>query len=317
MNIVVASDQNYVPHLETLIVSIAENNINIAEIKITVLDSGILENSKEKILYYTSKYPNLRFNFFTISEDYIAARLGGKVSKDRSLATFARIFIPEILTGESRAFYFDVDGIVLDNLKDIYETVFNECAIAGVCDINPIQRHINVGLTKEQAYINAGMILWNLDYCREINFTQQCIDLVKERKGVVDAMDQGTINGVLGKQNLIKILPPKYNVFTALFQLNKKQIKKIYGLPSYYSDNEILEARTSPVFVHFTPNMTTRPWVKNCKHPLKNVYWKYREKTHNNKFQLEKDKRSLKLKLLGHLYRNHPSFYAFIFWEKK
>ncbi|MCQ2096645.1 MAG: glycosyltransferase family 8 protein [Fibrobacter sp.] len=317
MNIVVASDQNYVPHLETLIVSIAENNVDIDEIKITILDSGILENSKEKILCYASLYPNIEFTFFSISENYIASRLGGNVSKDRCLATFARIFIPEILTNERRAFYFDVDAIVQDNLKEVYEASLNEYAIAGVCDVNPIQRHINVGLTKEQTYINAGMILWNLDYCREINFTQQCIDFVKERKGIVDAMDQGTINGVLGKQNLIKILPPKYNVFTALFQLNKKQIKKIYGLPNYYSDNEILEARTSPVFVHFTPNMTTRPWVKNCKHPLKNVYWKYREKTHNNKFQLEKDKRRLKLKLLGFLYRNHSSFFAFILGAKQ
>ncbi len=316
MNIVVASDQNYVPHLETLIVSIAENNADVGEIKITVLDSGILEDSKENILRYSSKYPNLKFKIFPISENYIASRLGGDVSKDRSLATFARIFIPEILTEECRAFYFDVDAIVQGNLKEIYETILNEYAIAGVCDINPIQRHINVGLTKEQTYINAGMILWNLDYCREINFTQQCIDFVKERKGVVDAMDQGTINGVLGKQNLIKILPPKYNVFTALFQLNRNQIKKIYGLPSYYSDNEILESRTSPVFVHFTPNMTTRPWVENCKHPLKNIYWLYRSKTSYKKKILNKDKRCLKLKILGFCYRNCPSLYLTILKAK-
>lgn len=316
MNIVVASDQNYVPHLETLIVSIAENNADVGEIKITVLDSGILEDSKENILRYSSLYPNLNFKFFPISENYIASRLGGDVSKDRSLAAFARIFTPEILTKEDKAIYLDIDAIVVANLKNLYNTNISNYAIAGVRDINPIQRHKKVGLQKNDSYINSGMILWNLDYCREINFTQQCIDFVKERKGVVDAMDQGTINGVLGKQNLIKILPPKYNAFTALFQLNRNQIKKIYGLPSYYSDNEILEARTSPVFVHFTPNMTTRPWVENCKHPLKNVYWLYRSKTSYKKKILNKDKRCLKLKILGFCYRNCPSLYSTILKAK-
>ena len=90
------------------------------------------------------------------------------------------------------------------------------------------------------------MILWNLNICRQIDFVQKCKDFIKRRNGKIDAMDQGTINGVLGREQLIKVLHPKYNVFTSLFQLNSSQIKKIYGLSEYYSDKDIQEAIEHP-----------------------------------------------------------------------
>ena len=50
MNIVLASDNNYAPHLATLIVSICENNLNEI-ITIHVLDVGINKESKNRINY--------------------------------------------------------------------------------------------------------------------------------------------------------------------------------------------------------------------------------------------------------------------------
>lgn len=305
MNIVVASDQNYAPHLETLIVSIAENNKNIDLIKFYIFDGGIEKKTAESIRKFKDKYKNLEFIFYPMNENVISKMLGGSVGRDRSLSTYARIFIPNIIE-DDRALYLDVDGIVVGSLSEMYNLDISQYAIAGVRDTNPISRHRNVGLSDSDVYINAGMILWNLKKCREINFVKQCIDFVHDYNGNIDAMDQGTINGVLARQGLIKLIHPRFNVFTSLFQLTQKDILRIYNLQEYYSDDEIKDARKNPVFIHFTPNMTTRPWIKHCIHPMKKIYWDYRKLTDYGEYHLDKDKRKLKIRLLGFVYRNSP-----------
>lgn len=305
MNIVVASDENYVPHLETLLISIGESNSKVEKLNIHVFDAGISDESRYSINQYIYIYPNMKFEFHAMSKNVILEKIGEKVAKDRSLATFSRIFIPEILKDE-RALYFDVDAIVLKDLRELYQIDLEGFAVAGVSDSNPIVRHRNVGLSDDDVYINAGMILWNLEKCREINFVDQCRNFIRTYAGKIDAMDQGTINGVLGSKKLIKIIHPKYNVLTSMYQLKQNDIIKIYNLKHYYSDSELSEAVRHPVFVHFTPNMTTRPWEKNCKHPMKTEYWRFRSKTKFKEVKLDEDKRSFKLRILGWTYRNLP-----------
>lgn len=310
MNIVVASDDNYVIHLLTLLVSIGENNKQ-SNIDFHILDGGINLSSKNKINEILKIYKNIKVHYYEMTEKKLEEMLGGRIKKDRSLLTFARIFIPTLISGD-RAIYMDVDAIVKDNLYSLYSIELNGKAIGGVLDTNPITRHYNVGLSRDESYINAGMILFDLEKCREIEFTKLCLGFINQHNGEVDAMDQGTINGVLGAKGLIEVLDPKYNVLTSFFQLNNKKIKDIYGLPFYYTDDKINYACKNPVFVHFTPNMTTRPWVEHCKHPLKNEYWKYRKQV-DSSIVYEKDKRSRKLKFLGFIYRNFPSnVYVFL-----
>ena len=311
MTIVVASDENYVPHLVTLLVSIGENNREVEKIIVYILDGGIKSESKNIITKLERRYSNLVIHFIEMYEQQLLNMLGGCVDQDRSLSAYARIFVPEIVD-EDRALYFDVDAIVLEDLRELYNQDMKNCAIAGVMDTNPIKRHYNVGLKDEDTYINSGMILWNLNICRQIDFVQKCKDFIKRRNGKIDAMDQGTINGVLGREQLIKVLHPKYNVFTSLFQLNSSQIKKIYGLSEYYSDKDIQEAIEHPVFVHYTPNMTTRPWIEHCKHPLATKYWDYRNQTEFANQSLVTDNRSLKRRILGWFYRVNPSLYYIV-----
>ncbi len=304
MNIVVASDENYSIHMLTLLISIGENNNKVNAINVYIFDGGINNSTQTKIQNLSKKYSNMNFVFIEMTEEKIYSMLGESIKKDRSLLTFARIFIPQFVDGD-RALYLDVDAIVLGNLKSLYDLDLMGKAIAGVCDTNPLQRHLNVGLNKNDIYINAGMILFNLKKCREIDFTGMCLNFIKSKNGSIDAMDQGTINGVLGSKDMIQAVSPKYNVLTTLFQMNSNKIKIFYNLNNYYTDDEIDNAKRNPVFVHFTPNFTTRPWIKNCKHPLKDEYWKYRE-MYNSKKVLDEDKRSFKLKTIGFLFYHIP-----------
>lgn len=307
MNIVVASDQNYVVHLKTLIASIGENNIDIERIDIHILDGGISVESKQSISNMQQRYTNMRFHYYPMDDNVLREKLGD-ITGDRSLSAFARILIPEIISAD-KAFYFDVDAVVLSDLREFYGIDLEDYAIAGVMDANPISRHISVGLKVNDVYINTGVILWNLEKCRSICFSELCRKFIADHNYNVDAMDQGTINGVLGALGLIKIIHPKYNAYTSLFQLKRSDILRIYKLENYYSDSEINEAKNSPVFVHYTPNMTTRPWIKHCTHPLKDKYWEYRLMIEGGHKVLESDNRSIKMRILGAIYRKSPNIY--------
>ena len=300
IHIVVATDSNYLVHAGTLLQSIASNSegstlVHVLAFKLTDRDKECLNTISHLI----------QCVFYDVNDKTIEKRLfaGSQINGDRSLAAFSRLLIPELLPNDiSRCFYMDVDAVVLGNLNEIYSTNLDGYAIAGVLDTNPIKRHYAVGLDDQDNYINTGMILWNLDYCRSNNVVDRFARFITEHNGNVDAMDQGTINGVLSKE--IKVLHPRANVLTSFFQMNSNIIKEMYGVRTY-SDAEIAEAVTHPVFVHFTPNFVSRPWIKGCRHPLTHRYWQYRRMIDPNG-QAQTDCRSLKIKLLSSLFYALP-----------
>lgn len=300
IHIVVATDSNYLVHTGTLLQSIACNNARTAVVHVFAFN--LSDCDKENL---SAIFDMIQCVFYDVNDKTIEKRLfaGQQISGDRSLATYSRLLIPELLPDDiSRCFYMDVDAVVLDDLNEIYSTDLEGYAIAGVLDTNPIKRHYAVGLDDKDNYINAGMILWNLDYCRKNNVVDRFAEFIAEHNGNVDAMDQGTINGVLS--NKTKVLHPKANVLTSFFQMDSKIIREMYGVKTY-SDDEIAEATTNPVFVHFTPNFVSRPWIKRCRHPLAQRYWQYRRMIDPNGQPLP-DCRPLKMKLLSSLFYTLP-----------
>ena len=81
-----------------------------------------------------------------------------------------------------------------------------------------------------------------------------------------------------------------------------ESIKHYYGITNYYSQNDINEAKKNPVFVHFTPSFSKRPWVVGCKHPLKGIYKEYLLKTPFKNNGLQKDDRSFKIRFLEKIF---------------
>lgn len=303
-NVVVASDENYAAHMATLIASICSNNKD-SMIIMHVFDGGITPRTKKKIDEMKTIFSGLEIKYYEFSDAIIEKKLGGSIKKDRSLSTFSRVFIPEVLDSSiMKAVYFDVDAICMASLDELFDTEIGDKCIAGVQDCNFVRAKNAVGLNETDVYINAGMILWNLKACRAKRVVELLVKFVQDHNGNVVAMDQGTINGVLS--NDIYRLAPRWNALTPFFQMTLDEIKSFYEMESYYSEAELNEAVKNPGFVHFVPNFTTRPWMENCKHPLKEEYIKYRNMTPFNEYRLSEDNRSVKIKTMGKLFYRLP-----------
>ena len=300
LHIAFSSDNNYVAHLGVAIISLLENNRKLNIINIHVLDNNISFENKERLKEIVSNKASIYF--------YELSELLGKLDKQYnipktiSISAYARLFLSEILDKKiSKIIYADCDALFMDSLEKLWSIDISQNSVAGVLDHVGIQNKLKIGLKKDDYYINSGFLLINLEKWRETRALEKMLYFIESKNGNVTHHDQGVINACF--EDDILILPPHYNVMTSFFDFRDvESIKHYYGIANYYSQNDINEAKKNPVFVHFTPSFSKRPWVEGAKHPLKEKYVEYLMKTPFKTTILEKDNRPIKIKLLEKIF---------------
>lgn len=300
LHIAFSSDNNYVAHLGVAIISLLENNRKLNIINIHVLDNNISFENKERLKEIVSNKASIYF--------YELSELLGKLDKQYnipktiSISAYARLFLSDILDENiSKILYVDCDALFMDSLEKLWSIDISQNSVAGVLDHVGIQNKLKIGLKKDDYYINSGFLLINLEKWRKTNALKQMLYFIESKNGNVIHHDQGVINACF--EDDILILPPHYNVMTSFFDFRDvESIKHYYGIANYYSQNDINEAKKNPVFVHFTPSFSKRPWVVGCKHPLKGIYKEYLLKTPFKNNEQQKDNRPFKIRFLEKLF---------------
>lgn len=270
MNIVLCSDNNYAPLMGVSIYSILKENAKLTQnINFFILDSKISQVNKQKLNRLIKLFNS---NIFYIDTEKIHFFIEESISVPvKSISTYYRVFLCTLLPKDvDKLIYFDCDSLICNGLEELWNIDIEDFHIAGVVDVIPEQNKTLIGLKNTDYYFNAGMLLINLKRWREENLENKMIEFVNFYKGAVRYHDQGIINGVCTKK---KVLNPKFNVLTPFLTMNKKQIIHYHKLKNYYySDDEIKESKLHPVFIHFVPFLTDRPWVKGNLHPLRKKY---------------------------------------------
>lgn len=180
----------------------------------------------------------------------------------------------------------------------LYDLDLNGVSVAGVLDDVALKAKLNVGLKPDSPYINAGFLLINLKYWKVCNLQGKFIEFLHRHGGNVFHHDQGIINAVCNSS--MKILHPRYNMVSNFFS----QSHSSFTQKPFYSEYELSEGKLNPVFIHFTPGVVNRPWLKNCRHPKKDIYLKFRSKTISGIIPLPYDNRPFKLRFLSFLFFN-------------
>jgi len=295
MNIIFSSDNNYVPLLGVAIYSLFENNKEYLhksdpnKINVFIMDMDISKKSIATLNSIASCY-NSEITYLNTKEIHKYLQNTIKLNV-RSLATYYRLFLPSLLPKNiDKVIYMDCDSIINAPIHELWNINMEGYDIAGVLDLVAKEHKVNVGLTEKDPYVNAGMLVINLAKWRTDNMEQQMINFIKKHKGKVAYHDQGTINGVCLQK---KIIHPKYNAMTPIFVMTYRQILHYHSLTSYGSKKELIEAKENPIFVHFTPYLTDRPWVKGNFHPLRKLYKEVQSKTPWKGVQFDKPSKTL------------------------
>ena len=250
INVCVSTDDNYSKYAGVVIASILTNAEQSDDLHFYILDGGINAENKTKIESLKNIH-DCEINFVTIDKNLFEPYKKVKTHAHITIATYFRLKLASLLPQIKRIVYFDCDMVVNSSLRPLFEFDFEDKIIAGVTDI------ANAAHKKHDlSYINAGMIVMDLEKIRKQNIEDCFLQYTLENAEKITVGDQEIINDVM--KGKIKILPGEWNVQTSNFT----------NRSSY---------TTHPKVIHYVSKQ--KPWLWGSFNYFKNYYFKYLQNT--------------------------------------
>ncbi len=276
MTIVYVSDDNYAHLLGISLLSLYANNEEEPNICVYIIDDGIAQANKEKLIITAKRYGR-EVRFFNVNLP-ISINNMGKWPKN----IFFRLYFLSIFGDElkdNRVLYLDCDTVVADSISDLWNTDMEGKACAAVYECMGKKHKANCCLSDSLPYYNSGVLLMDAQKWKELDVekrVQKIIDLNVETK--MEYPDEGIINYLL-KDN-IKTLNPRYNLTTIKCVFSYKELKMYRKSKFMYYDIDYSEAKTRPCIIHYTNNfLVRRPWQNGMRyeHPMAKYFLKYKD----------------------------------------
>jgi lipopolysaccharide biosynthesis glycosyltransferase len=216
MDIGCASNQQYLPHMASMLCSLLENNPGHHKIHYLYTNIGT------KSLKTLSKFIKIKGSTLYTYQLETAEISHLKLDKHATLENYFRLFIPKVLPDSvKKCLYLDCDTIILDSIEELWDFDIQAYPLAAVEQLG-FDRHDELGLSKGSRYFNSGVMLLNLEKFRQEKISEKVIDFIDKYPEKIEYWDQDGLNFVLEGRCLF--LPEKWNVYhTFFFDSNLKE----------------------------------------------------------------------------------------------
>ncbi len=286
--VVLAADNNFAMPLAATIRSAIDNLAPDRKLRIYVLDGGIADDNKTRLL---RSWPERRYyiDWLRVNSSVLA---GLPISGHINVVSYFRLLIPHVLPMDvRRAIYLDADLIVCTDLGRLWDCDLagHLCLAAQDCaapyldssqvlanyrlcgsylgSVQPVPNFRELGLRPEAEYCNAGVMLIDLAAWRDANLSRQALVCLEQHRQHVIWWDQYALNVVLADR--WGRLDSRWN-----------QGSHVFIYPTWRQspfDRQTYERlRDDPYIVHFTSRV--KPWLA-CRHPYRGEFFKYVDRT--------------------------------------
>ena len=249
INVCLACDDRYAKYAGVVIASVLSNANTDDVLSIYILDGGISNKNKEKLLELL-KLRNFSINFITIDNGLFKDYTKVKTHSYISLPSYYRLKLASILPEVDKIIYLDCDVIVNTSLKELFNSDLKDNPIGGINDISKKK------VKKNPSYVNAGVLLMDLNKIRTEHWEEVFLNWTLENFDTITTGDQEILNETL--KGKITIIDASWNVQSSNFT----------NRSSYTS---------TPKIIHFTAKQ--KPWHFGSFSWHKKYYFKYLEKT--------------------------------------
>jgi len=267
INILCATDKNFVPYCGIMLTSLFENNKDEHIVVYLLVDDTVKEPEKSKYLLLAEQYKQ---SIQIIQVDASTFEKYPVYNKQWTNSIYYRLLAAELLPDSvDKIIYLDADIIVTRSIREMWEIDIKKYALGVVQDIWAPNQQVydRLGLENDKNYFNSGSMLLNLKYWREHDLSIKYMTYIKDNFEKLWFNDQDTLNGVLFDQKLM--LPVSYN-FQVLFLK-----KSLFNEMTDEQKKDIL-ATTNPLIMHYSAS--TKPWmIKYYKMPYLELWRKYRD----------------------------------------
>lgn len=280
MNVMYAMDDNYVEIAGVSMESLLDKNREVEELRLIIVTDGISNISRKKLRNTAEKYGR---EIIFIEKPDIRGLTGTSLTTLRwSDSAFSRLYADQILKEYpdiDKVLYLDCDTLVMDNLEALWNTDIREYVAAGVLECMGNWHKRIIGIKPSDNFFNSGVLLMNIDKWRNEHIAQKCTDYIRSRKGKIEYVDQGVVNGVLTRR--MKVLnSPRYNLTALSWDFSYEEML-IYRKPDHgYSKQKWERAKNNPAIIHFTTSfLSTRPWYEGSHTPYTKLWRMYKAKS--------------------------------------
>lgn len=275
MNICYGTDDNFCMLTGVSMLSVMEH-ADASTLVFHVLDAGISEENYRKLESLANSHSAkiMRYDVvpFLKKVQQTGQRNWGVF---RTHANWARLFLPELLDSDiDRLLYLDGDVIANSSFHDFYNMNLNGCIVAGAEDCIPQQHKSHLGLSSEDVYLNAGVLLFDMQAWRS-QYDPDWVEVRLARQDPFAMADQDVLNLML--RGRILSLPLKYNYSVWFRVLDLSALQRLLQSPHLcrYTQDEIQDCSQNAVFIHYnTCSLVVRPWYKGATDPASTV-WKH------------------------------------------
>lgn len=272
LNVLYQTDDNYAAIAGVSMTSLFRTNRHLDEIHVYLLDSGISPENLEKFKQLCSEYSRTL-------EIIDTAPLTEKI-KSYGVGTFRNVYtvyltmfaMNDLQVKGGRVFKLDADTIIEGPLDEICEMDLGGAYLAATYDCTLNDYKEMTGLTPDDRYYNAGIILFDQDAWIRNRCQEQLVDHIHHCRSRYYLCEQDLMNVVF--RGKIAYLPVKYNLNSGFYIFGAECSYKLYRLPAcaFSPISEVKEAMAHPVIHHLMGAMTGRPWEPKNSHPLKKEF---------------------------------------------
>ncbi len=185
---------------------------------------------------------------------------GAPILKRTSKETYYRLLMCEYLPEElDRILYIDPDTVIINSLDELYNLPLDGYVLAGSTHMTKLTNKFNLvrlGLNRKSQYINAGVILVNLNLMRKSVTVQDIFNFITENSKRLPLADQDVIN-VLFDRKIFYFDAKKFNLDERTCRHFSKIVDK-----NWIDKNAVI--------IHFNGSM--KPWKPDYKGILKPYY---------------------------------------------
>ena len=247
MNILITINKGYVKQLNVLLNSIQYANPK-ENFDIYILHKNLEQEDMEeiqigldceRIFIHAIKIPKSEIDNFPVYE------------KRYPVEIYFRIFAAKYLPADiERVLYLDADTIVINELKELYNTEFEGNYFVAATHIRKLLHKFNeirLDLKEDEPYINTGVLLINLEELRKRDVEKEVIEYIEKNKKKLMLPDQDIISSIYGskiklidglKYNLGDRALKAYNLSNPSNSINLKWICKNTVIIHYYGRNK-------------------------------------------------------------------------------
>ena len=273
ISVVCAADDNYAMPLAVMARSILANLAEDKKLLLFVIDGGIEEHNKQKIV--NSLDPNrCDVKWLHPQTDELLKKV--TISGHMSIVTYYRLLIPELISDEvEKVIYLDCDLIVNQDLNELWKLDLEEKYLFAVPEIRfPFIAQVlpnfdELNIPSDSKYFNAGVLLINLQKWRTDQIGLKAIQYIEKNIEHIRFWDQDGLNAVVAEK--WGELEPKWNQTPFIHDYSSWK-------DSPFEEEPFKNAVNNPCIIHFASKF--KPWnTYQYRERDKKLFHKYLDMT--------------------------------------